>query len=372
MLSDADESGNLKKFLTVDYESAKGTYDLYVLFFEQAIRICGQEGAIGFIVPNKILSAEYAEALRGLFIRDAEIQAISDYSSIKVFSASVYPVVLVLRRQKTDADCSIEVMQKGPRRLVTQSAFAKAPSYLWAFILTDFADLVETALLETRPLGSLATVSGAATVAEAYDIKPAIGELGETDIPPDFCKFIVSGNVRPFRTTWDVAPVQYLKSRFTKPVVNLNKIPEGRRTQALKPKIIISGMAKRPVAALDANGDYLSGKSTVIVYDPKETVDLSAITAILNSRIAALIYFGLYSGLALSGGYLRFGPPQISAFPVPKKLDLGDIASCSPEEMESVICRAYSLSPASVKSAYARNFGELVENEDVEMETEDE
>lgn len=372
VLSDADESGNLKKFLTVDYESAKGTYDLYVLFFEQAIRICGQEGAIGFIVPNKILSAEYAEALRGLFIRDAEIQAISDYSSIKVFSASVYPVVLVLRRQKTDADCSIEVMQKGPRRLVTQSAFAKAPSYLWAFILTDFADLVETALLETRPLGSLATVSGAATVAEAYDIKPAIRELGETDIPPDFCKFIVSGNVRPFRTTWDVAPVQYLKSRFTKPVVNLNKIPEGRRTQALKPKIIISGMAKRPVAALDANGDYLSGKSTVIVYDPKETVDLSAITAILNSRIAALIYFGLYSGLALSGGYLRFGPPQISAFPVPKKLDLGDIASCSPEEMESVICRAYSLSPASVKSAYARNFGESVENEDVEMETEDE
>lgn len=372
VLSDADESGNLKKFLTVDYESAKGTYDLYVLFFEQAIRICGQEGAIGFIVPNKILSAEYAEALRGLFIRDAEIQAISDYSSIKVFSASVYPVVLVLRRQKTDADCSIEVLQKGPRRLVTQSAFVKAPSYLWAFILTDFAELVETALLETRPLGSLATVSGAATVAEAYDIKPAIRELGETDVPPDFCKFIVSGNVRPFRTTWDVAPVQYLKSRFTKPVVNLNKVPEGRRTQALKPKIIISGMAKRPVAALDPNGDYLSGKSTVIVYDPKETIDLSAITAILNSRIAALIYFGLYSGLALSGGYLRFGPPQISAFPVPKKLDLGDIASCSPEEMESVICRAYSLSPASVKSAYARNFGEPVENEDVEMKTEDE
>lgn len=372
VLSDADESGNLKKFLTVDYESAKGTYDLYVLFFEQAIRICGREGVIGFIIPNKILSAEYAEALRGLFIRDAEIQAISDYSSIKVFSASVYPVVLVLRRKKTDADCLIEVMQKGPRRFVKQSAFAKAPSYLWAFILTDFAELVEAALLDTRPLGSLATVSGAATVAEAYEIKPAVRELGGTEVPPNFCRFVVSGNIRPFRTTWDAAPVQYLKSRFDKPVVNLNQIPEGRRTQALKPKVIISGMAKRPVAALDASGEYLSGKSTVIVYDPKETVDLSAITAILNSRIAALIYFGLYSGLALSGGYLRFGPPQISAFPVPKRLDLGEIASSSPEEIEAVICRAYSVSAASVTAAFARNFGESVENYGVELEREDE
>jgi type I restriction-modification system DNA methylase subunit len=372
VLSDADESGNLKKFLTVDYESAKGTYDLYVLFFEQAIRICGRDGVIGFIIPNKILSAEYAEALRELFIRDAEIQAISDYSSIKVFSASVYPVVLVLRRKKTDADCLIEVMQKGPRRFVKQSAFAKAPSYLWAFILSDFADLVETALLETRPLGSLATVSGAATVAEAYEIKPAVRELAGTEVPPNFCKFVVSGNIRPFRTTWDVAPVQYLKSRFNKPVVDLSRIPEGRRTQALSPKVIISGMAKRPVAALDANGEYLSGKSTVIIYDPKETLDLSAITAILNSRIAALIYFGLYSGLALSGGYLRFGPPQISAFPVPKNLDLGEIASSPPEEIEAIICRAYSVSAASVTAAFARNFGEPVEIEDVELETEDE
>lgn len=372
VLSDADESGNLKKFLTVDYESAKGTYDLYVLFFEQAIRICARDGVIGFIIPNKILSAEYAEALRGLFIRDTEIQAISDYSSIKVFSASVYPVVLVLRRKKTDADCSIEVMQKGPRRFAKQSAFAKAPSYLWAFILSDFAELVETALMETRPLGSLATVSGAATVAEAYEIKPAVRELGGTGVPPNFCKFVVSGNIRPFRTTWDVAPVQYLKSRFEKPVVDLSRIPESRRTQALKPKVIISGMAKRPVAALDANGEYLSGKSTVIIYDPKETADLSAITAILNSRIAALIYFGLYSGLALSGGYLRFGPPQISAFPVPKKLDLGEIASSPPEEIEAIICRSYSVSAASVTAAFARNFGGSVEIEDVELETEDE
>ncbi|WP_406854390.1 N-6 DNA methylase [Alsobacter sp. KACC 23698] len=370
--SDADESGDLKKFLTVNYESAKGSYDLYILFFEQAIRICGGLGTIGFIVPNKILSAEYAETLRGIFIRDTEIQSISDYSSIKVFSASVYPVILVLRRQKTDADCSIEVMQKEPRRLVGQSAFKKAPSYLWAFILTDFAELIETALRDTRPLGSVATVSGAATVAEAYEMKSAISELGAGEVPPGFCKFVVSGNIRPFRTTWDIAPVQYLKSRFERPVANLSEIPEGRHAQALKPKVIISGMAKRPVAAHDTNGEYLSGKSTVIIYDPRVEVNLSSLTAILNSRLGALIYFGLYSGLALSGGYLRFGPPQISAFPIPQKLELEELDTCSLDEIEATICRAYSVDLSSVRAAFARNFGEAVETEGEQAATDDE
>ncbi|NKC31596.1 Eco57I restriction-modification methylase domain-containing protein [Falsiroseomonas selenitidurans] len=370
--SDVDGTGNLKKFLTVHFESAKGSYDLYILFFEQAIRICSKEGIVGFIVPNKILSAEYAETLRGIFVRDAEIQSISDYSSVKVFSASVYPIILVLRLSKTAADSSIEVMQKCPRRPVTQSAFVNAPSYLWAFILTDFAEIVEAALGETTPLGTLATVSGAATVSEAYEMIPAIKELDAEEIPAGYCKFVVSGNIRPFRTTWDGSPVQYLKSRYTKPIANLSKIPDGRRAQAIKQKIIISGMAKRPVAAHDAMGEYLSGKSTVIIYDPTESINLSTITAILNSKIGALIYFGLYSGLALSGGYLRFGPPQISAFPIPKEFDLEAFTTDSVEDIEGAICRAYSVDTASVRSAFARNFGEINEQDDGKTEIEDE
>ena len=330
-----------------------------VLFFERAIHVCGSAGTVGFIVPNKILSAEYAASLRKIFVRDVEIQSISDYSSIRVFSASVYPVVLVLRLLKTHADAFVEVVQKSPRQAVRQSAFANAPSCLWGFILTDFAEIIETALVDTVELGTRASVLGAATVAEAYELISAIEESDSQEIPSGFNKFVVSGNIRPFRVTWEHAPVQYLKRRYTKPIANLHSIPEKRRDQALKPKVIISGMAKRPVAFEDSKGEYLSGKSTVIIIDPKDDIDLMTITAVLNSKLGSLIYLGLYSGLALSGGYLRFGPPQISAFPIPKDLESMIFHEEAVEDFEAQICRYYSVDFASVESAFARNFGEV-------------
>ncbi|WP_108485428.1 Eco57I restriction-modification methylase domain-containing protein [Oceaniglobus ichthyenteri] len=371
VLSEAENSANIKKFFSTNFASATGSYDLYVLFFERALHICATSGLVGFIVPNKILSAEYAESLRRIFVTKSEIQSISDYSSIRVFSASVYPIVLVLRMARTGVDAFVETVQKSPRKAVGQAAFANAPSFLWGFILSDFSEIVENALTETTQLCKCASVSGAATVSEAYEIIPAIEEIGDREIPPNFCKFIVSGNIRPFRSTWGMAPVQYLKTRYKKPIANLKQIPKKRQEQALKPKIIISGMAKRPVAFLDFRGEYLSGKSTVIILDPKNGASLRSLTAILNSKLGALIYFGLYSGLALSGGYLRFGPPQISAFPIPAKLDLQMPDDISLLDLEVLVCKAYSVDCKAVEMAFAKHFGEESNQDDATSDNEE-
>jgi hypothetical protein len=65
----------------------------------------------------------------------------------------------------------------------------------------------------------------------------------------------------------------------------------------------------------------------------------------------------LYSGLALSGGYMRFGPPQISSFPIPVDLDLKLSSNMSIDEIEEKVCSAYSVDLKSVELAFARNFG---------------
>lgn len=364
ILSEAANSSQLKKFFAESFSSASGSYDIYILFFERASMICSENGNIGFIVPNKLLSAEYAEALRAFFIKECEIQAIIDYSAVRVFSANVYPIVLVLRRTKSGSDARIESIQRSQVREVPQSAFVDAPSYLWGFILTDFSQILERALVATVPLGSLGTVTGAATVSEAYEITSAIEDLKLPSVPPGFSKFIVSGNIRPFRSTWETSPVQYLKTRYTKPIADLSAIPQKRKQQALSVKVIISGMAKRPVAFFDAQGEYLSGKSTVIICDPKRDVSLEDLTAILNSKLGALIYLGLYSGLALSGGYMRFGPPQISAFPIPRSLRVNSLSTIAYEDSDQAVCEAYSVDYAIVRAAFARNFGEAFEDVD--------
>jgi hypothetical protein len=202
---------------------------------------------------------------------------------------------------------------------------------------------------------------GAATVSEAYEISEFVHDLVGESIPNEHAKFIVSGNVRPNSCTWKYAPVQYLRHRYSKPIVDLRGVPAKRKIQALSPKIIISGMAKRPVAFFDSVGEYLSGKSTVILINPKSHIDMDLICVLLNSKVAALIYLALYGGLSLAGGYLRFGPPQLAAFPIPQVLPEISIDTFSSDELEQLICDAYGLSLCEVNSAFSRAF-EVIEN----------
>ncbi|MCP5286404.1 MAG: Eco57I restriction-modification methylase domain-containing protein [Burkholderiaceae bacterium] len=355
-LSGNESSALLKSYFGTVFASASGSFDIYILFGERAMQICSGNGRSALVVPNKILSAEYAEQLRRLIVEDAEIDFILDYSRVPVFSASVYPVVLGLRLSKIGAHARLVSAPNGRQRLVPQVAFQNAPSMLWAFLLEDFAGLVEAALPNTVPLGHHAEVSGAATVAEAYEIAPAIHDLALSNLQPDHAKFVVSGNLRPFSTTWATTPVQYLKIRYVRPVVDLKRIPPKRRTQALSRKIIISGLSKRPVAFLDENAEFLAGKSTVIILDRTQNDHLTALTAILNSELGALLYAGLFGGLALAGGYLRFGTPQVAALPVPCDLSALEEMIRSGTGIDEAVCTAYKVDRLAVRDAFLKKF----------------
>jgi hypothetical protein len=37
------------------YSSAKGNWDLFVIFIEKGILLCNAKGALSYIIPNKLL-----------------------------------------------------------------------------------------------------------------------------------------------------------------------------------------------------------------------------------------------------------------------------------------------------------------------------
>jgi hypothetical protein len=114
-------------------------------------------------------------------------------------------------------------------------------------------------------------------------------------------------------------------------------------------------MSKRPTAFFDEEGVYLAGKSTVLVLDPKSGISLKVLECILNSKVIALVYQALFSGLALSGGYLRFGPPQLEVLPIPRSM-----VCIKPDDVrtESDVCALYGVSEAEVNEAFTRVCGE--------------
>ena len=98
---------HLEEDIKVDIEknfySAYKQYDLYVLFNELALKIVKINSYIGFIQPNKFLSAEYGYKINNLISANSEIISIYNVSLDKVFEdASVYPYIFIFKKLKFD------------------------------------------------------------------------------------------------------------------------------------------------------------------------------------------------------------------------------------------------------------------------------
>jgi hypothetical protein len=90
----------VRRALKADYAAWDGMADLYVYFYEQALRLLRPGGRLSFVVTNKWLRAGYAEELRGVFAERGELEFIADFGHAKHFfpDADVFPCVVVVRR----------------------------------------------------------------------------------------------------------------------------------------------------------------------------------------------------------------------------------------------------------------------------------
>lgn len=342
------------------YEAAAGNWDLFCVFIERCIECCAMGGRVGMIVPNKLLSADYARAARGLLVRPgmsalASIQVFdhSNECAESVFAAGVYPIALVAARGGTQGEVVIEHMA-GPgavasRVVLAGEVFADS-SRPWALCAGEEGRLVARVRAAGRPLGELAEVRGAATVAEAYAIAGLVRE-GQAGL-----RMINSGTIDAYEHLWGRKRMRYLGATYLCPVIpgeSLHGLPAKRLADARAPKVIVSGMTRTPEAVLDRDGTLLAGKSTTIVTGP--AIDLRYVVALLNSAMMGWYYRAVYGGDRLSGGYLRIGPPQIRQVPVvaPDGRAAAEIAGL----VEVMMTRPSSAISRAIDAAVAAVFG---------------
>ena len=336
----------LKDFYQAWYKTAKGSFDLYIPFYERSLSLIKIYGIVGLLIPNKVLSIDYAESLRALVLEIGSVKTILDFSKGHYFQASVYTVALISIKN-VNVDTLVRIPQSEIVVKVSKQLLQSVPDHLWGFVITGESDLFVRLLENTVPLSSVAIASGTATVSEAYEIAPLIVEnkSPNQDIPKGFVKFIVSGNIRGGYTTWGCDKVQYLKHSYAKPIVQVSRLPANRAKQAIQTKIAISGLASRPTAFFDEYGTYYPGKSTVIITAESKAL-LARLTTLLNSKIGRIIYHAQYGSLSLQGGYMRFGPPQLNRFPIPAGFEL-----LSQELTDTELCKLYGVSEDEIDNA---------------------
>ncbi len=107
------------------YLSAKGKFDIYVLFIELGAKILNKNGKLGYITQNRFLKVGYAEALREYLAKNVAIKQITDFGDIKVFSdATNYPCILIFENDAPDGFAYVEFKKKAeevtPEELLVQ------------------------------------------------------------------------------------------------------------------------------------------------------------------------------------------------------------------------------------------------------------
>lgn len=313
-----------RSYCSQRYRAASGNWDLFCVFIERALQLCRPGGFSSLIVPNKLISANYAAGAREVLAARNHLVRLRDYSSVPVFPVAVYPIVYVARAEAPDGGQKVlvEGMESTPMAspvVIAERTYDYASSFAsdgspWR-VLTDSSDAGPTSkvLAENVALADVADVTGAATVSEAYEMAELIKESSTSS---DALKFVNSGTIDRFRLLWGEKPTRYLGSKFEAPVIPrraLTKLSKTRRRQATSPKVIVAGMTKVLESVADPHGEVVAGKSTTVIVSD---LDLAFLTALINSDLMAYVYRDMFGGDALQGGYLRIGPPQLRQIPI--------------------------------------------------------
>jgi len=68
------------------YNSAVGSYDIYILFVEKSIELLRDDGNFAFIMPTKFFQATYGKNIRKIIHKNTNINHIIDFGTAQVFS----------------------------------------------------------------------------------------------------------------------------------------------------------------------------------------------------------------------------------------------------------------------------------------------
>jgi len=301
------------------FESAKGTIDIYILFFEFGLKSLSKVGHLIYISPNRYLSASYGEALRNFIYEGYSIISISDFSSVRVFeAASTYPIVsLIGKRQRGKAisvkqfNSNYEVSNEWKNQVSDLSLF---PGKIWGFLLNSKIDIVKKIISESQPLSTSGIINATSTAKEADEYHELINETTGQ-------KLINTGTIDRFLPLWGINHLTDKGSVFLKPFLDIKNstVSESRKKLYQSPKIILAKIGIRAEAFFDLNGEFAS-VNTNCIHSFKSGFHPKYITLWVNSLLYQFLFSCFFDGLKMAGGYLLYSAPNLRSTYIKKPL----------------------------------------------------
>ncbi|KAA5548092.1 Eco57I restriction-modification methylase domain-containing protein [Adhaeribacter rhizoryzae] len=295
------------------FKAAKGNWDLYIPFHELAINLMRVNGVKAFISPNKWLSIAYATEFRRLYKN--KCYKICNCNGVKVFEAGVTPVISFFKCSTISQIYIDRVNQKFEfsTKNIVESELIDQNS-LGLLLSNSSSILLKIKRIKTNFKDYIICENPFST-SEAYQLCDIL--IDSNNEKEEFFKLINTGTIDPYISLWGTKQTTYLKSRYLHPIAKLNDLNKlfPRRVQQIKSrKLIITGM-RYLECFFDIDGEYIAGKSTLIIKEVKEDNYL-LFCALLNSKLISFFIKESYSSLGIDGG-VNFTKSIIEDVPLP-------------------------------------------------------
>ncbi len=266
-------------------------------FLALAVRLARPGGRVGLVLPQSLLSARDAAAIRAEVDRVAALRWMW-WSDTLMFDAAV----------RVWAGVWEVGGAPGTVRRAHGPDFEARPSMpmpsTWAALLTG----TSLPTHEGPALGDIA----AFTVDFRDQYYGLVGAVGDGEQGPPL---VTSGLIEPGRCLWGERPVRFAKQQYAAPRVALERLsPALQRwaAQRLVPKVLIANQTKLIEAVHDVHGDWLPSVPVITcVTDQPERV-----LAVLGSDAANEWVRHHAAGSGLSAASVRLSPRLLAGIPL--------------------------------------------------------
>lgn len=335
------------------YETAKGRFDLYLLFFEKAMRLLGPTGRLVFITPEKYLYVETARPLRRL-LAEWEIEELHFLTEDSFPGLVTYPLVTTVCATKDGSD--VRVIERGGARVSVQlpdGDLSWIPAIRGARGSPGMVRLEDIAL---RVSCGVATGADSVFMVRAGALDPALEsfahptisgrEITSTRLPQSRWSLLV-----PYTKHGQLLPeaqlgalLAYLshpdrkamlERRYcvaSKPWYAFHETPP--LTHILRPKILCKDIGSTPLFVVDPHGTIVPRHSTYYIV-PAHSSHLEELATYLNSTEARTWLRNHCQHAA--NGFVRVQSHVLKRLPLPPSL--AQLAPLLPLDAESTLVR---------------------------------
>ena len=312
-LSQGGIDEKIRTHLLNRYQTSGGRLNTYIFFTLLALELLSEDGRMGFIVPNTLLTQDYYKEARKLILEGSTIEQIVEYPDMPFEDATVENISLLLSKKSVPGkkplyfDVISQTAQNAmPVRSLDQRTYHKAKFNVFSLrgdVVTDAID----ALAKTT------------TFADHYNINQAIALKGDrkasiVDSPsPDgeYYKLLDGRNISQYHVEWSGNWLEY----------DVSRIHSCKRKDIFlaDEKLFFRRTGVSIIAAYDDQQFF--ALNTLIVVTPRdETAPLSlkALLVVLNSSV-----LNHYYGRKFKSTKTVFSEIQarsVGALPLPAKI----------------------------------------------------